>query len=243
MNPTEQSDPTLEIIWQFVRGDMAPAEFEKWVYAAPELEGRLGHDLYLDAISLDYSRKKAVYEIRTSLKSYARNASNLRCECVTLRDLTDVGMGEGDDIVLRTLELRARRGAPLWWLSGYQCIECDQWWLVASESRQNDVYFLKRLSLEQGQQILEKQQWPKDFDSFEHLLRLGAQRGHRWSFVDPLDSSLVWTTIDLARERPGINVSELAKLLNLDLPVAEQIAKTAVRDEGVVINFESKDTG
>ena len=54
--------------------------------------------------------------------------------------------------------------------------------------------------------------------------------------------SLSCKAADLARERPGIKVSELAELLNVDLPWAEQIARKARREEGVVIDFEGKNT-
>ena len=117
MNRTEQSNPRLEIIWKFVRGDMESADFEQWLYSEPGLEEQLGNTLYLDTISADYSCKRKVYEIRISLEVYAREASNLRCECITLPDLADVDMGEASDIALRTFEERATRGDPFWWLA------------------------------------------------------------------------------------------------------------------------------
>ena len=213
MNRTEQSNPRLEIIWKFVRGDMESADFEQWLYSEPGLEEQLGNTLYLDTISADYSCKRKVYEIRISLEVYAREASNLRCECITLPDLADVDMGEASDIALRTFEERATRGDPFWWLAADQCSECGQWWLVAQEERQNDVFFLKRLSLEEGEKVIKEHWWPEDFDKYEKLLRLGRERGHSVRFVDSFDSSLFWTVADLARERPGIKVSELAELL------------------------------
>ena len=42
----------------------------------------------------------------------------------------------------------------------------------------------------------------------------------------------------LARETPGIQVSELAELLNLDLSVATRFAEGVVREKGVRITFE-----
>lgn len=241
MKSTEQSNPRLEIIWKFVRGDMGPTEFEHWAYSESALEDQLGESLYLETVSADYASKRAVYEIRKSLEAYAREASNLRCECITLPNLADVGMGEATNIVLRTFEKRVWRGPALWWLSAEQCSECEQWWLMATDSRLNEVVLLKRLSPKEGEQILKEHRWPEDFDKFEKLLRLGRERGHNWTFVDPLDSSLIWTAADLARERPGIRVSELAELLNLEIHRAEKVARKAVQDEGVVIDFEQKD--
>lgn len=242
MKTAEQNNPHLETIWKFVRGDLGPTEFEQWAYVETGLEDLLGERLYMETISADYSSKGAVYVIRQSLGAYAREASNLRCECITLPDLAGVDMGETHNIVLRTFEERAIWGPALWWLTAEQCTECEQWWLMAAESRQNDVFFLKRLSPREGGQIVNEKQWPEDFDSFEKLLRLGRERGLRWTFVDPVDSSLIWTAADLARERPGIRVSELAELLNLDIGLAEQVAKKARSEEGVVIDFEKEGT-
>jgi hypothetical protein len=53
-----------------------------------------------------------------------------------------------------------------------------------------------------------------------------------------MDSSLAWLIADLAKERPGITLSEIAKLLNLDRELAKDLAKKAVRNEGIEINFE-----
>jgi len=39
----------------------------------------------------------------------------------------------------------------------------------------------------------------------------------------------------IARERPGVSVSELSDLLDLDYPVAKAIAAKAVREENVDI--------
>ncbi len=242
MNRTEQSNPCLEIIWKFVRGDMGPTEFEQWACSETGLEDQLGEVYYLETVSTDYSNKNAVYEIRQSLGVHAREASNLRCECITLSDFADIGMGPDTDIVLRTFENRARRGPALWWLSAQQCSECEQWWLMAADSRLNDVVLLKRLSPKEGGQILKEHWWPEDFDSFEKLLQCGRERGHNWRFMDPLDPSLIWTAADLARERPGIGVADLAKSLNLDIPHAEKVARKAMQDEGVVIDLEKKDT-
>jgi hypothetical protein len=53
-----------------------------------------------------------------------------------------------------------------------------------------------------------------------------------------MDSSMAWTIADLAKEHPGITISEIAKLLNLDMELAKDLAKKAVRNEGIKINFE-----
>jgi hypothetical protein len=99
------------------------------------------------------------------------------------------------------------------------------------------VYILKRLSPKESEQILNENCWPEDFDSFGNLLGLGRERGHKWVFVDSLDSALTSTAADLARELPGIDVAELAELLQLDIPHAREVARKAMKDEGVVFDL------
>lgn len=238
MKRAEPAEPVTEIIWKFVRGDMSPTEFEQWACSDGALEKQLGELLYLDVISADYSSKDAIYGIKKSLKAFALSASNIGCGCIALADLADIQMGPDIDGVLGTFEERARRGISMWWLSADQCSVCEQWWLVAMESRINDVVFLKRLSFQEGQGILNEHRWPAEFDKFENLLRLGHERGHRWKYTGPLDPAVLWTAIDLARERPGIRISELAELLHLDNSKMCQLAEQASREEGVVIGFD-----
>jgi hypothetical protein len=149
-----------------------------------------------------------------------------------------VATGEESKAVFQYMEEVTRRGEPFWWLSLEHCRECHQWWLVASEERHNDVYCLRRLDRQIADEILNKNSWPDCFDRYETLLRLGYDTGRSVRFVDPMDSSMAWTIADLAKERPGITISEIAKLLNLDMELAKDLAKKAVRNEGVKINFE-----
>ena len=81
--------------------------------------------------------------------------------------------------------------------------------------------------------------WPSDFDSYEALLRLGSDTGKSVWFAEPEEvHSLRWTMTDLAKARPGTRVSELAKLLNVDIDTADALARRAVRDDGVVIELD-----
>jgi DNA-binding MarR family transcriptional regulator len=95
------------------------------------------------------------------------------------------------------------------------------------------------LNQETADEILSENKWPDYFDKYETLLRLGYDAGIRVGFADPLgDSSLRWTIIDLAKEHPGIAISDIAKLLNIDKTIALQLAKKAVKDERVHITFD-----
>ncbi len=159
------------------------------------------------------------------------------CLCASLSDIIVVDMGDESEKVFASLLEVKKRGQPYWWLSVYQCYVCEQSWLVAQEERQNDVMCLEKLAPAAMQNVLNNDQWTATFDSYESLLRLGLEAGKQVRFFDPLNSSLRWTISDLAKEKPGISTLELGKLLNLDLELAEEIARKVVQEDGVIISF------
>ncbi len=225
-------------LWRFVRGDTPTAQFERWACGTAALEQVLGKTLYMDLISTDFRSAEEVDRIRGRLRNFSEAASRATCRCVTLadRDVIDMGAHEG---VFSTLEERKQRGQPWWWLSLYVCRVCGQGWLVAQEERQNDIFCLRRLDEQTVTRVIERSVWPPDFDRYETLLRIGRDSGRSWRFLDPVgDSSLECTIADLARERPGIPVSDLCGLLNIDREIAETIAKTVVAKEGAKITFD-----
>jgi hypothetical protein len=66
---------------------------------------------------------------------------------------------------------------------------------------------------------------PSDFDRHEQLLAIGRAAGHTIDYVDLLGSTELRDTMsDVARERPGIQLSELAVLLGFDHDVALLLA-------------------
>jgi hypothetical protein len=159
------------------------------------------------------------------------------CQCGRLDNLAVVPMGHHDE-VFRTLEMVRQRGMPWWWLYASTCTACSQTWLVAQEERQNDLFLLRRLNLAETERLLRDNRWPPDFDRYESLLEIGRAAGRSVRFVDARDSPLLYTITDLARERPGIRVSELASLLNLTPPVAADLARQVVQTAGVTITFD-----
>jgi hypothetical protein len=232
-------DPILETIWRFVRRDLPAREFEQWLYATA-LEERLGPEFYLEAISTDFADAEQLDQLRVRLEAFAHESTPRACQCMTLADLSVVDMAAEVPAVEYFDEL-ARRGAPYWWLSAERCRVCGETWLVAQEERQNDVFCLHRLRPREVQDILERGKWPTDFDQYETLLELGLRAGHKVSFVDPIgDSSLTWTIKDLARARPGIRLSELRRLLNLDAPTARVLAEQVRLTTDVDIEFDDE---
>lgn len=233
-------DQNLETIWRFIRGDTPTSDFEQWVYGENALENMLGSELYLHLISANFQSKESVHEIKASLREFAEQLDISSCHCVCLPNTAVVDMGEHGEI-FKSLERFTDRGEPYWWLSVYHCGECDTNWLVAQEERQNDVFCLRRLTPSEAANLSEQNSWPKYFDRYETLLQIGRDAGRSVTFVDPLNSSLRYTVIDLATEHPGIRISELAALLNIEPELAESLARQAVADEGVKINFDTSE--
>jgi len=240
MGPRQQSE-ILTALWRFVRGDTPSAEFERWIYLNPPLEEALGAPRYLELVSVNFKDPEQVDRARASLRELALSASNLACLCITLPDLAVVDMGEHEE-VFASLDQVRHRGSPFWWLSAYACRSCQEGWLVAQEERQNDIFCMRRLAEDQLSGVLDQGVWPEEFDRYEALLRIGLDFGRSVRFMDPIGSSSLFATItDLARERPGIAVSELSRLLNLEHAIAEEIARAVVAREGLQIELDLPD--
>jgi hypothetical protein len=233
-------NPRLLEVWRFVRGDCSPKAFERWICENLELESFFGGPLYLELISASYGDPYVVVQLKERLGAWARALDGPGCRCITLADLSVVDMGADDAEVFATLKNEIERGGPFWWLSAYECSACGDHWLVGQEERQNDVFCMRRLSHNEWLGIESGKGWPSDFDSYEALLRIGRDFGRCVRFLDPMDSSLRWTIQDLAKARPGIRVSELASLLNLELGIASQLARDAAIQERLDITFDDE---
>jgi len=233
-------DPRLITIWQFVRGDLDAGVFERWAYEhSDDLEGMFGKQDALYVLAADYRLTEAIALVKDTLRPHAARASSLRCRCVTLADTAVVDMGSDSSEVMASIEEKRWRGEPWWWLWCGECTRCGQWWLVAQEERQNDVFCLRRLDDADVRNLLETDAWPLYFDTYESLLQLGRGAGRIVRFVDPEGAVALRATVtELARARPGIRVSELASLLNLDIGVARALAQRAIRDDSVAIELD-----
>ena len=163
--------------------------------------------------------------------------SNPTCQCSSLNDLAVIDMGEHDDVFATLIEV-SKRGEPWWWLRLSKCTACSQHWLIAQEERHNDVFILRRLPEAVAIGVLTENKWPDEFDKYGTLLEIGRRAGKRVTFLSPEDSTLQLTVEDLAREAPGIRVSRLALLLNLDFELAAHLAHVAVNRAGVDISFD-----
>jgi hypothetical protein len=179
--------------------------------------------------------------------NHMSSSSTSRCQCVIIPDVAVIGMGSShvvadgqlSDRALETLDVVQERGRPFWWLDARRCRVCGQSGLVAQEERQHDNYCLRRISTSEMADIAERNRWPADFDRYEALLEMAVQAGQTARLVDPLtDKSIPETIEDLARERPSIRVSELARLLNVDTDVVHTLATRVARSTGAPIDLD-----
>lgn len=216
--------------WHFIRGDLPIENFESWVYDTPELQSLFGEDFYMELISTDYVSSGAVYVLKQNLEDAIQGLVERNCYCHTLPNLADVGMGDHKHI-FKSLDRQAKYGETFWWLWLAECNMCDQFWLVASEERINDVFIMKRLPSHEAQRVLNESIWPSDFNKFSTLLTIGKQRGHTVRFMNPVSRSLVRTVIDLAAENPDLNIEDISALLQIGLPQAEAIVEEAKKDK------------
>jgi hypothetical protein len=161
-----------EMLWRFVRGDLPHAAFDLWICATPEVERELGPDLFVRAISARYADWDEIDAVKAAIESFLRASGPTRCACLEMRDLHVVMMGEHGRL-LASLDETSRRGGAFWWLSIRRCRACRQWWLVAGEERQNDVFCLRRMSDDEAASALDEGAWPSDFDRYETLINLG----------------------------------------------------------------------
>lgn len=228
------SDEIFDQCWRFVRGDMAVSEFENWVYETSELQLSFSVDCYMNLISTDYSLKEPVYLLKKLLQKELGELAIRECECHTLPNLADVGMGHHDKI-FRSLNERAKYGESRWWLWLAQCSVCEQFWMIGSEERINDVFIMKRLSIPTSLRIMHNGRWPDDLKEYGTLLKIGRERGHSVRFFDPVSPALVQTAIDLAETSPGIKLQEISDLLQVSAEQAEAIVDLATKKAGVSI--------
>jgi hypothetical protein len=227
------------LLWEYVRGDLTQAEFEKMFLSDLSFQDFFGEALWLEIASADYRDANITFGIKENLKVFLSEHYPQECKCLEIRNVDVLDMFKAVDSELKTIEKIMDRGDCLWWLYLSKCTICHQYWLVAQEERQNDVFILKRLNAAQSSKILTSNIWPPDFDQYENLLSIGKVFGHSVRFVDPVGSlSLNATVEDLAREKPGIHLSQIASLLNLDIETATIICSNVIKTTGVVINLK-----
>jgi len=104
------------------------------------------------------------------------------CECSECGDRVRINLGYETADLLRTGYdiLRARNP----WLSLARCCGCGTHWYVAVDTVDDDYYF-RRLSVAELAAILDRDQWPPDFDDFANVWPLDKDDGYRARLVWP----------------------------------------------------------
>lgn len=223
-------------LWRFVRGDFSSKAFEDWLYSNTTIEQKLPEELYFSLISVNYSDQGERYVLKQKLRSYLLTLTRNSCQCITLSDLGGVGMGEHEQ-VFQTLNEVHKYGMPLWWLWLARCSNCEQFWLVASEERINDVFLMRRITLKDAKAVINSNNWPDHFKTFHELLSIGKKMGIRWSFIEYLSPALIYSVKDIAIEKPGITVGEIAELLQVDLNRANALVTEALKNYDIIISL------
>jgi hypothetical protein len=152
-------------LWRFARGETSTADFERWLYATPELESLLGPQLYLPLIAEDYRDVGGVHDLRRALPALLDAIDPRACECLTWRDNERVPLGyeTRPEIFLGQLDVLRER-TP--WLDAVRCRACGQAWYLAVDTRDDD-YYLQRLSEDELTAALDRDEWPSTFDGLE----------------------------------------------------------------------------
>lgn len=226
-------------VWEFIRGDITIQEFEDLAYNNDSIIKYFTKELYLEIISNDFKNKDSIYKLKEKLKSFQIENHPTNCKCIELSNLAVVDMGEESDLVFNTFQKIVDRGEPYWWIYLCVCKKCNQHWLIAQEERHNDIFCLFRLDIDAAEQIINNGNWPTIFDRYENLLNIGKDSGKSVRFFEPENSlSLHATMEDIAKENPGIKLSYLAELLNIDIETALIIGKTLVKNNGVNIKLD-----
>jgi hypothetical protein len=66
---TTLPDDIKHALYRFLDGRTSLAEFERWVYATPELEHALDRDSYIDLLAADFSDRRRVAQIESQLEA------------------------------------------------------------------------------------------------------------------------------------------------------------------------------
>ncbi len=169
ISPLEKSlsKSILDILWSFAREDDLRNSFSEWLYTHyDELEREIEKDLFLELIALDFNDDKAVAATRQRLKQFLDRLPGRECYCITLPSRysrilsTDENMPE-----LATLRSICSRTM---WLHLKRCQSCGEWWYLAEDTVNDDVYFL-RITPAEAEEIQGKGIWPAEFDGYREV--------------------------------------------------------------------------
>lgn len=215
-----EDDPgTLDAFWRFARGDTSAADFEAWLYAGGDVETALGQNAYLDAISVDFRDAKQIAEFRGRL--HERLPSPNACDCHTIADFGGhidyvIGGSIVDEVFDRT------RTDHFDWLYRLTCITCSTRW-IAAHDEDLTIVMVRNPAAD-----------TRTTPSHYIVVRLAIETDRS------LPPSLLRPAIEeLARETPGISLTDLQRHLPTDQEVLRQQALEVVARTGLSIDFSA----
>ncbi|MEO8530351.1 MAG: hypothetical protein ABI459_03955 [Deltaproteobacteria bacterium] len=215
----------LSALWRFVRGDTPADQFENWVYVSSNLEAALGSETYLDIISVDYTHPQRVADLKAQLDKALVPPNPCLCHTVRSGGCVRFGLWTVDDFDITENAVDGK-----WWLHRLSCRVCHTGWLVAADERIYDLWLAFREPITP----------PPDILTYRGLLAAARNTGECVGYVDPLHSWEIPAAIqDLARETPGIALSEIVDLLPIDRHVAHKHAVKVMAEHGVNITFDA----
>lgn len=92
-------------------------------------------------------------------------ANESACSCIEWRDREIIPLGSETANLLEEFRSLRQRTACL---KLVQCICCEQYGYVAADTVDDDYYF-RRLDPAGAEAVLQRDEWPKDFDAFSHV--------------------------------------------------------------------------
>ena len=152
--------------WKYQHSLWDHAGFASWVARHPELRSQIGDSVYDRLVNMPPVNSQANHELRDHLASWAVSSAAVGCPCSTWGDQETLTLGY-ETANLREhwfRDLKAR--TP--WLDLVECVRCGQRWYAAYDTVDDQLHFL-RVTKDQAEAIVARDEWPSVFDSMENV--------------------------------------------------------------------------
>jgi len=161
------SDELRSALWAFVRRENdAYNVLVEWLPRTPELADFLGAELHAAMRATRWDDDSALFALRQRLWRHLDPGGKLGCLCAGWPDRKRLGLGSATvDLLHSDFEvLRARNP----WLELVRCTTCGRHWYAATDTVDDD-YYLRRLTPAELAGIVERDEWPADYDGFVNV--------------------------------------------------------------------------
>jgi hypothetical protein len=164
VNSTEDSRCVLA---RFVRRDESTyGVLVEWLPTTPAAADLLGPDLYRAARATRWDDDPAVHALRRRIWAQLEPSETPHCLCSEWRDRVRVNLGSDTvDLLSSDFEVVRPRNP---WIDLVRCATCGQPWYAAVDTVDDD-YYLRRLSDTEVSGIVERDEWPRDYDDFANV--------------------------------------------------------------------------